>query len=354
MKPGREKKSNLFSYRSSFDSLFRVAKCTDGFHFFLYLCTQAVRNYFFSKEITKNKITSHGDIEPDFDFPLRWANRHDHNDGVVRLPLQQGIVFSNWLATGGTATLTFTIAAGNYPEGYTPPVPVTITIKPLGTWAVTASVVVINGGAAQTVSVMPSASPTKVITLTPTSYSPTFLTWASGDAAAKTISVTTTSPTASINVVTLTPTGSAVAEFVTSTTFSVIIDGPKTSPAPTPVPILQPPFIFCSNVVSAPNTLFIDDAMCRGCINATSFPFYCEVSHINVTYCRCADVARIPVTPDAELLPELGRGYTQPDIHHVDVCIASPAGHCLQQLARNWRHPPTCGTLPVAPHKTNR
>ena len=84
MKPGREKNSNLFSYRSSFDSLFRVAKCTDGFHFFLYLCTQAVRNYFFSKEITKNKITSHGDIEPDFDFPLRWANRHDHNDGVVQ------------------------------------------------------------------------------------------------------------------------------------------------------------------------------------------------------------------------------------------------------------------------------
>ena len=36
------------------------------------------------KEITKNKITSHGDIEPDFDFSLRWANRHDHNDGVVQ------------------------------------------------------------------------------------------------------------------------------------------------------------------------------------------------------------------------------------------------------------------------------
>ena len=55
--------------------------------------------------------------------------------------LQRSIVFSNSLAAGGTTILSFSIAAGNYPEGYTPPATVSITVIPLGTWTVTASIV---------------------------------------------------------------------------------------------------------------------------------------------------------------------------------------------------------------------
>ena len=151
-------------------------------------------------------------------------------------PLNRKFVFSNWLAAGGTTVLSFSIAPGNYPEGYTPPAAVSITVVPLGTWAVTASIVVINGGAAQVVTVTPSAGPTlaKVMTLTPTAvtgvtYTPTFLTWSAGDSAPKTISVTTTSTTSSTNTVTLTLSGTAAYQFVTTApTFVLSIDGPKT------------------------------------------------------------------------------------------------------------------------------
>ena len=84
----------------------------------------------------------------------------------------------------------------------------------------TASVVVISGGSAQVVTVTPSAAPTSgTITLTPTAvagvaYSPAFFSWASGENAAKTISVTTTLTTSSTNTVTLALSGTAAAQFV--------------------------------------------------------------------------------------------------------------------------------------------